>query len=271
MKTPVVGQLLWVRMATSLSRLTPAGAAVSVVLAGASLALWAGATPSRVLAAYSTDLATRTPHQRYNARRAAAALDGRVISPGALFSFNDTLRGWTAEQGFLKAPVSYDGTLVDDYGGGVCETSTTLYNAALLAGMEIVGRHPHAFSPGYVPPGRDAAVAYPGADLRLRNPYSWPVTIRIGPLGSRLVCRLECPRLPAAHVSLRTSILGRLAPTDAPVDPGQGRSRSRWRLRGRDGLRVAVTRSWTLNGRLARVEEVSDDNYLPISRIHWAP
>ena len=61
-----------------------------------------------------------------------------VIGAGRTFSFNRTVRGWSADRGFVKAPVSYDGVLVDDYGGGVCQCSTTLYNAALLAGAAVV-------------------------------------------------------------------------------------------------------------------------------------
>lgn len=222
-----------------------------------------------VLASYSTDLSQRTPHQRYNARRAAAAVDGVVVKPGTTFSFDGILHGWTADQGFMKAPVSYDGTLVDDYGGGVCETSTTIYNAALLAGLPIVERHAHSFSPSYAPPGRDAAVAYPSADLRFTNPYPWPITLHVRPWADRLVCRIQALHPPPSTVRLRAEILGRLRPADAPVIPGAGLARSRWQLRGRDGLRVAIYRTWYEDGNPVRTEEVSDDTYLPISRIAW--
>src|SRR5438034_768143 len=87
---------------------------------------------------YATSLEGRTDSQRFNARKAAEALDGTVIGPGAVFSFNKVVKSWSFDQGFLKAPVSYDGELVRAYGGGVYQASTTLYNAALLAGLPIV-------------------------------------------------------------------------------------------------------------------------------------
>lgn len=243
---------------------------------GVCLLLGLGAVCSRpvmheqvTLGAYATDLSGRTPHQRYNARRAAAAIDGTVIRPGKIFSFNRTVRGWSADRGFLKAPVSYDGVLIDDYGGGVCQTSTTVYNAALLAGLAILERHPHTFAPSYAPPGRDAAVAYAGVDLRVRNPYAWPLVIHVRPEGHRLVCRIEGPQAASQRVVVQGEALQRFAPSVVSVAPGAGAPRSRWHLQGREGVRVAVSRSFFDGDRCVRREAVSDDTYRPISRAEW--
>ena len=151
-----------------------------------------GASPAREveLAGYATSLRGRTGSQRINARKAAKALDGRIIAPGAIFSFNKVVKSWSFDQGYLKAPVSYDGERSRAYGGGVCQTSTTLYNAALLANLPIIERHTHVFAPHYVPPGRDAAVAQLTIDLRFRNPYAWPIRIRAIANGDTLDIRL---------------------------------------------------------------------------------
>ncbi len=141
----------------------------------------------RVLSAYATPLTGRTPSQRENAIRACGKLNGVVVPAGAVFSFNKRVGSWGRYDGYRRAPVSYNGQLVDAYGGGVCQVSSTLYNSALLAGMEILERHPHQFAPGYVPPGLDAAVANPNVDLVFRNPYSFPVKIEARPEGDRLV------------------------------------------------------------------------------------
>ncbi len=262
--------------ATSLSRLRPLGGlaalGAALLLAAGLLRLHPATDGTRTLAAYATDLSQRTPHQRFNARRAAAALDGVTVAPGRVFSFNRAVRGWSADQGFLRAPVSYDGVLVDDYGGGVCETSTTVYNAALRAGLPILERHAHTFAPGYAPPGRDAAVAYAGVDLRFRNPYPQPLTLRVRPEGHRLVCRIEAARAPdagGARVIVRSETLDRFAATSAPVPPGAGARRSRWHLLGRDGVRVAVYRDFYEGDKCVRREAVSDDTYRPISRAEW--
>ena len=142
--------------------------------------------PEREIVAYATGLTGRTPAQRHNAELAAHALDGAVIAPGATLSFNHAVKSWSLDQGYVKAPVSYDGELVPAYGGGVCQTSTTLYNAGLLAGLVVVERHHHVFAPHYVPPGRDAAVAYPSIDLRLRNAYAVPLRVRATTRGGLL-------------------------------------------------------------------------------------
>jgi len=245
-------------------------AVIAVVAIGAFITTRVHPAPEDyVLASFSTDLSQRTPHQRYNARRAAAAVDNVVIAPGKTFSFDDTVHGWTSDAGFLKAPVSYDGTLVDDYGGGVCETSTTIYNTALLAGLPIIERHPHSFSPSYAPPGRDAAVAYPSADLKFTNPYRWPITLHVRPWGDRLVCQIQALHDQPQTVRLRAQVLGRTTPAHAPPTPGIGLRRSRWQIRGRDGIRVAIFRTWYVDGNAIRSEEVSDDGYLPISRVRW--
>jgi vancomycin resistance protein YoaR len=117
-------------------------------------------------------------NQRHNAILCLKQLDGTVIAPGETFSFNETVGTWSRDKGYRRAPVSFGGLLVDSWGGGVCQTSSTLYNAGLLAGLEVVERHRHHYAPTYIKPGRDAAVAYPNIDLKLKNPYDFPITVK---------------------------------------------------------------------------------------------
>jgi len=145
-------------------------------------------TPAKPLwiSRFETSLFGRTAAQRHNAELAVLKLNGAVIKPGEVFSFNKRVGTWSRDQGYQRAPVSYNGTLIADWGGGVCQTSTTLYNAALLAGMEIVERSHHRFAPDYVPPGRDAAVAYDDIDLKFRNSLPYPVSLKGAVDGDRL-------------------------------------------------------------------------------------
>lgn len=153
-------------------------ALVAIFAGGAALALLPNSGPSSVpLGRYATPLEGRTPNQRHNATLAMRSLEKVVIQPGETFSFVQKVGSFSRDRGYRRAPVSYNGTLIKSWGGGVCQTSTTVYNAALLAGLEIVERSHHRFSPSYVPPGRDAAVAYDAIDLKVRNPYSFPVTL----------------------------------------------------------------------------------------------
>jgi len=142
------------------------------------------------LASFSTSLAGRTAAQKRNAILALNKLNGAVIAPGEAFSFNQRVGTWSRDQGYRRAPVSYNGTLIASWGGGVCQTSTTLYNTALLSGMQIVERNPHRFAPDYVPPGRDAAVAFDDIDLKLRNPFPFRVHIKAEEENDHLVISL---------------------------------------------------------------------------------
>lgn len=116
-------------------------------------------------------------NQRHNAILCLKQLDGKVIGPGETFSFNEAVGTWSRDKGYRRAPVSFGGLLVDSWGGGVCQTSSTLYNAALLAGLDVVERHRHHYAPTYISPGRDAAVAFPNIDLKIKNPYNYAVRI----------------------------------------------------------------------------------------------
>lgn len=233
------------------------GAALLVVAAGAAALM---AVPGEVtMAAYSTSLTERSQGQRHNARLALKQLVGVRIAPGEEFSFNKRVGSFSKDMGYRKAPVSYNGQLIDDWGGGVCQTSTTLYNAALLAGMEIVERNRHRFQPSYVPPGRDAAVAFTNIDLRFRNPYSYPVRIEGDATGNRLVVRIVGPRrekTPEVY-----SVVNELH-NPVTYRVGDDHGRARVRNTGKQGYNVSVYR---LLGN--RRELISHDEYPAMNRV----
>lgn len=136
---------------------------------------------------FSTTLEGRTAEQRGNAARAALDLDGILIAPGALFSFNEHVGARDAMKGYSPAPViGARGDLSEIPGGGICQLATSIYNAALEAGMEIIERHPHSRSVTYVPPGRDATITTWRKDLKLRNPHRFPLLLRIRVAEGRL-------------------------------------------------------------------------------------
>ncbi len=236
------------------------------ILIALSLAAVALAPPQNAtMGAYCTSFEGRSEHQRLNAERAARALDGVTIPGGGELSFNRTVGPWTADRGYLKAPVSFGGEMHPAWGGGVCQTSTTLYNAALLAGLEIVERHRHQWAPDYVPPGRDAAVAQYDIDLRLRNPHPWPVRIETEAAGDslevRLVGRREGP-LASVHTQVRAVLAPReVTQIDSALQPGECHRPGR----GQPGYRVLVFR--VLADAPDRRELVSEDRYPPMNRL----
>jgi len=133
-----------------------------------------------VLSTASTRFSTDTPNNRnrgINIRLAAAAIDGTVLFPGEEFSFNQVVGPRTPEKGYTIAHVYSQGEIRDGYGGGVCQVSTTLYDAVLLANLKVTERHNHVFTVSYVPLGMDAAVSYGYADLKFKNTTDYPIRI----------------------------------------------------------------------------------------------
>ncbi len=219
------------------------------------------------LGQYTTSLRGRTQSQRYNATRAAEAIDGRVIKPGEVLSYNETVGPWTADAGYKRAPVSYDGELLSAWGGGVCQTSTTLYNAALLAGLEIVERHRHAWPPKYIAPGRDAAVAYPTIDLVLRNPHPSPVAISAGAEGDGLVVRISGQREPSTTVTVEEDVRSMVPPAKVLQVDARPDARRHVIAPGQSGFDVAVYRVFRRDGEITRRELVSRDHYPAMNRV----
>lgn len=219
----------------------------------------ASAPGERVVGRFETSLVGRTPGQVANAKLCASKIRGQTVAPGETFSFNTVLGGWTRDQGYRKAPVSYNGQLVSAWGGGVCQVSTTLYNAALLAGMDVVQRHRHQFAPDYAPPGRDAAVAYDDVDLRLRNPHPFAVRFESGIRGDRLWVRV-LGRGEVATVEIVSEVREVRQPMTFANGPATGSARVR--CDGKPGFEVAV---WRIKG--GRRQLVSADDYPAMHRL----
>jgi len=110
-----------------------------------------------------------TPGRLHNVALVAKLIDGALIAPGEVFSFNETTGARTPARGFEVAPVIINGELKNGIGGGVCQVSTTTFNAAFFAGLPIIERTNHALYISHYPQGRDATVDYPGIDLKFRN------------------------------------------------------------------------------------------------------
>ena len=124
---------------------------------------------ARLLSSYSTSFKGGAQGRRNNIALAAKALNGKIIAPGETFSYNDTVGPTSKRRGFSLARIFVQGKELKGYGGGVCQVSSTLYNAVLGAGLEVVERHPHSKKVYYVPDNMDAATSYGGIDFKFRN------------------------------------------------------------------------------------------------------
>ena len=124
-----------------------------------------------------TTLAGSTQNRITNIQLAVQAIDGLVIAPGEQFSYNDALGERTAERGYKAAGAYSNGQVVQEIGGGICQVSSSLYYAALLANLQIDVRVCHYFPVAYLPPGLDATVSWGGPEFKFTNNRDWPIKI----------------------------------------------------------------------------------------------
>lgn len=130
-----------------------------------------------LLSNFSTKYSVSNKNRTTNLVLAASKINGTVLMPGEIFSYNKTVGERTIAAGYKEAAIYADGKVVDGLGGGICQITTTLYNAVLYANLEIVERRNHQFVPSYVVAGRDATVVYGLTDFKFKNSRNYPIKI----------------------------------------------------------------------------------------------
>ena len=118
-----------------------------------------------------------TANRKSNVKLSAEACNGVILMPGEIFSYNNTTGSRTEDKGYLPAPTYNNGASVDDVGGGICQTSSTIYYAVLHTPLEIVERQNHSYATGYVTDGMDATVFFGSLDFRFKNSTNYPIKI----------------------------------------------------------------------------------------------
>jgi vancomycin resistance protein YoaR len=139
---------------------------------------------------YVTSFNVGNKTRSHNIRLAVRAINNAVVFPGETFSFNKVVGKRTASKGYLKAPVIIRGELSEDFGGGICQVSSTLFNAVDNAGLQIVQRFSHSREVPYIPPGRDATVSWYGPDFVFKNKYNQPILLQAKTLGNKLIIKV---------------------------------------------------------------------------------
>ena len=134
------------------------------------------AFPNKI-ASYSTRYNTINKNRSNNIEISAKKIDGTILMPGETFSYNQTIGRTTLEKGYKEGTAYVGGKVVPDVGGGICQVSSTLYNTALLANLEITERSNHLFETSYVAPSRDATVYWGSIDFKFKNTRSYPIKI----------------------------------------------------------------------------------------------
>lgn len=156
--------------------------------------------------AYFTNYASSSANRKANLALAASKLDGHLLKPGEVFSYNNRVGPRTESRGWKTAHQFQDGQIVDGIGGGVCQSSSTLYNAVLMGGLKIIERHNHSLPVAYLSPARDASVSYGHLDFKFANNTDGPLYLSASADGKKFHIRLYGPlATPVPKVNVETT------------------------------------------------------------------
>jgi vancomycin resistance protein YoaR len=220
----------------------------------------AGLDTTKVVASYATRFGYlgKQAGRAQNVARAAAGMDGVVLMPGEITSFNAEVGPRSTDNGFAPAPEIYKGEMREGIGGGTCQVASTLHAAAYLGGLDIVERANHSRPSGYIPMGLDATVVYPHVDLKVKNTYSFPVIVHaVADKGTLTVELLGSGS--ADSVDWTTATVG-VSPYKRKIEetPWVAEGKIVVKQKGIKGYAIRKTRTMKSADGRARVEEKTD-------------
>lgn len=164
------------------------------------------------LAQASTNLDEGNVPRTNNVRLASASINGTILNPGDEFSYNGVVGERTEARGYKPAGAYVNGQVVDEFGGGVCQPSSTLYMAVLRADLEVTERHNHSFTVAYTPLGEDATVDYGNLDFRFKNDTDYPIKIVAEQTNGQMIMTIIGTKTTDKTVKTRTDVLATYTP-----------------------------------------------------------
>ena len=211
------------------------------------------------LGTYSTTFKTSQINRSINIKLATDNISNVLLMPGETFSFNKHTGKRSKENGYKSAPVIMEGEMEEDYGGGVCQVSSTLYNSVLYAGLEIVNTIPSS----YVPKGRDATVADSGIDFLFKNNLKHPVYIKNYVSGNQIVCNIYGSAEDKQNITISTKLDGVSQTTMKRVnDPTMPKGKEKVDKSGRNAYSVSTYRTFNdANGKKIKTEKIANSYY----------
>lgn len=222
-----------------------------------------------VLGSCSTRYDASNKNRGTNIELAANTINGKVLIPGEKFSFNSMVGNTTAAQGYKKAGAYSAGELVESYGGGICQVSSTLYNAVLYANLEVVERYNHSAVVSYLDPGRDATVSYGSRDFKFSNPRKYAIKINakanngILEIEIRGIAEADDPEIEIVSQKTDTIPCATKYVYDSTLAEDQEVVKS-W---GANGAKSITYRIVKKNGREISKTVLSEDSYNPMTKV----
>ena len=220
------------------------------------------------VSSFSTKYDASNINRSTNLAIAANKINGKVLMPGEEFSYNKVVGKRTVEEGYKDAKIYADGGVVDGLAGGICQISSTLYNAAVMANLEIVERRNHSYPTSYLPAGKDATVVYGVLDLKFKNTRKYPIKITSSVKngvasftvhGIKEENEYEVTLLPVTTATIPHG-------TQTIPDPSLPAGQQVVKQSGHAGYRVTTYIQKTCNGQTTK-EVFTNDTYQPMATI----
>ena len=222
-----------------------------------------------LLSSYTTSYATSNSNRSNNIALAASKLDGTVIMPGETFSYNETIGKRTVSAGFKEAGAYSNGQVVTEVGGGICQVSSTLYNAVLRVNLEIVSRKNHNFQVSYVPIGTDATVSWQQPDFKFKNNRNYAIRIRATTSNKKITIQVYgLKQADDYEVEIQSERTGTIQyKTTYTTDSSLRKGQSKVIQKGSNGATSITYKILKRNGEVVSKEVISRDKYQPHNQV----
>lgn len=222
-----------------------------------------------LLASYSTTFSTSNTNRTTNIKLASNKINGVVLMPGETFSYNKVVGKRTAAAGYKSAAVYVNGRVENGIGGGICQVSSTLYNTALRANLEIVKRSNHRFATGYVPLSTDATVSWGGPEFIFKNSRKYPVKIVSRVNGGRITVSIYgCKEEVEYDVVIQSQTLQTIPmKTVYRVNASLPQGTKKTVQKGHGGYKSRAYRILKQNGTVISKQLLSTDTYAQLETI----
>lgn len=220
------------------------------------------------IASYTTRYTASQTDRTTNLKIATSKINGKIIMPGEVFSYNQALGQRTIANGYKVASIYSAGEIVEGLGGGICQISTNLYNAALMSDLEIVERTNHQFVPSYSTAGRDATVVYGVYDFQFKNTRTYPVKIVAYMSNGISTVTIKGIEEENYKYSFSTNVIKVTSySTQYEENPDVDMGKETVTQNGVNGQVVETYMTKTLNGKVVETTLISRDTYNPMVRI----
>ncbi len=214
------------------------------------------------LGSFSSSFATSTYARASNVILTANRINGKILMPGDVFSYDGTIGRRTVANGYKEAGVYIGNKVESGIGGGICQTSSTLYSAVLYSNLEIVARTSHSLPVSYVPLGQDATIAEGYIDFKFRNNTDYPIKIVAAVNGRRLTCSVLGVKNPNISVELVNTIVSTAEPkTERTENAEIPKGYKRILNKGAKGYTVASQRIVKESGKVIKTEKLTRSVY----------